>query len=130
MIDITIIANIPTTTIMFIPAFGNFILATVLSFPILLLPLSRTVTLQVAVCSPSLVVAVIVAVPEDLHWLLNIANSISGLDLIPVPRNASYTNNPGETAVSSEYLRNEIEYYAQQIPDANTSVNNSATTSE
>lgn len=56
--------------------------------------------------------------PENLFWLLNIASSISGLELIPVPRNASYTNNPGETAVSSEYLRNEIEYYAQQIPDA------------
>ena len=58
------------------------------------------------------------AVPEDLFYLLNIATSINGLELIPVPRNASYTSNPGETAVSSEYLRNEIEYYAQQIPDA------------
>ena len=67
-------------------------------------------------------------VPEDLHWLLNIANDINGLELIPVPRNASYTNNPGETAVSSEYLRDEIEYYAQQIPDANTSTGGSTTT--
>ena len=57
----------------------------------------------------------------DLHWLLNVANSINGLELIPVPKNASYTNNPGETVVSSEYLRNEIENYAQQIPDVNTS---------
>mgnify|MGYP005791654883 FL=1 len=56
--------------------------------------------------------------PENLFWLLNIASSITNLELIPVPRNASYTSNPGETAVSSEYLRNEIEYYAQQIPDA------------
>ncbi len=61
------------------------------------------------------------AVPDNLFQLLSVATYISGLELIPVPRNASYTNNPGETSVSSEYLRNEIEYYAQQIPDSTVS---------
>ena len=70
----------------------------------------------------------------DLHWLLNIATYISGLELIPVPRNASYTTNPGETSVSSYYLINEIETYAAQIPDINvggsTTTNNNTTTNE
>lgn len=61
------------------------------------------------------------AVPEDLFWLLNVATEISGLELVPVPRNASYTSNPGETSVSSEYLRNLIRTYAQNIPDYNPS---------
>lgn len=75
------------------------------------------------------------AVPEDLFYLLNIATSI-GVELIPVPRNASYTSNPGETSVSSQYLRNLIESYAQSIPDYNpntsttTESDNSTTTTE
>lgn len=73
------------------------------------------------------------AVPDDLFQLLSVANYISGLELIPVPRNASYSSNPGETNVSSEYLRNLIRTYSQEIPDANTSNtvsgnNNSGTT--
>lgn len=70
----------------------------------------------------------------DLHWLLNIATYISGLELIPVPKNASYTTNPGETSVSSYYLINEIETYAAQIPDINvggsTTTNNNTTTTD
>ena len=75
------------------------------------------------------------AVPEDLFYLLNIATSI-GVELIPVPRNASYTSNPGETSVSSQSLRNLIESYAQSIPDYNpntsttTESDNSTTTTE
>lgn len=57
------------------------------------------------------------AVPDDLFWLLNVATEINSLELIPVPRNASYTSNPGETSVSSEYLKNLIRTYAQEIPD-------------
>ena len=64
------------------------------------------------------------AVPEDLFWLLNVSSYVSGLDLIPVPRNASYTSNPGETAVSSEYLRQLIRTYTQDIPDYNPSGGN------
>ena len=53
--------------------------------------------------------------------------------MIPVPRNASYSSNPGETNVSSQYLKNLIRTYSQEIPDANTSNtvsgnNNSGTT--
>ena len=48
------------------------------------------------------------AVPDDLFWLLSVSTQISSLELVPVPRNASYTSNPGETSVSSEYLRNLI----------------------
>lgn len=70
----------------------------------------------------------------DLHWLLNIATYIPGLELIPVPKNASYTTNPGETSVSSYYLINEIENYATQIPDINvggsTTTNNNTITDE
>ena len=61
------------------------------------------------------------AVPDDLFWLLSVSTEISSLELVPVPRNASYTSNPGETAVSSEYLRNLIRSYAQEIPDQTTS---------
>lgn len=64
------------------------------------------------------------AVPEDLFWLLNVSSYVSGLELIPVPRNASYTSNPGETAVSSEYLRQLIRTYTQDIPDYNPSGGN------
>ena len=77
------------------------------------------------------------AVPEDLFLLLSKATYVSGVDIIPVPRNASYTTNPGETAVTSEYLRNEIEFYTQDIPDevvgigginTNTNTNNDTNT--
>ena len=61
------------------------------------------------------------AVPDDLFWLLSVSTQISSLELVPVPRNASYTSNPGETSVSSEYLRNLIRSYAQEIPDQTTS---------
>ena len=81
------------------------------------------------------------AVPDDLFWLLNVATEINSLELVPVPRNASYTSNPGETSVSSEYLRNLIRTYAQEIPDqpvyggtastnTNTNTNNEANTTE
>lgn len=76
------------------------------------------------------------AVPDDLFWLLNVATEINGLELVPVPRNASYTSEPGTTSVSSEYLRQEIESYAVQIPDATTSstssssITNTTTTKE
>lgn len=69
------------------------------------------------------------AVPEDLFWLLNVSSYISGLDLIPVPRNSTYTSNPGETAVSSEYLRELIRTFTQDIPDYNPTGGNINTNS-
>ncbi len=51
--------------------------------------------------------ALIFAVPEDMHLLLRKAGYLSG-EIIPVPRNASYSANPGATVVSSEYIQDFI----------------------
>ena len=51
--------------------------------------------------------SLIFAVPEDMHLLLRKASYLSG-SLIPVPRNASYSENPGATVVSSEYIQDYI----------------------
>lgn len=61
--------------------------------------------------SESRVPAVLVfAVPDDMFSLLKKAQYISGnsVEIIPVPRNASYSANPGETLVSSVYIRDFI----------------------
>lgn len=46
----------------------------------------------------------IFSVPEDMHLLLRKALYTNGT-LIPVPRNADYSNNPKETRISSTYLK-------------------------
>ena len=51
--------------------------------------------------------SLIFAVPEDMHLLLRKASYLSG-EIIPVPRNASYSDNPDATVVSSEYIRDFI----------------------
>lgn len=56
-------------------------------------------------------------VPQELHLLISKANYVSGVTLVPVPGNASYTSEVGETVVRSEYLRNEILKKTQNIPD-------------
>lgn len=58
-------------------------------------------------------------VPEDLFVLLNKASYISSnsIEIIPVPRNENYSANPGETQVSSEYLRNFIIRKSTILPD-------------
>lgn len=48
------------------------------------------------------------AVPEDLFLLLKKATYLSGITIEPVPRNASYSANPGETQVDSPELRSFI----------------------
>ena len=48
------------------------------------------------------------AVPDDLYNLLMSAQSISGISIIPVPRNANYTSNEGDT-VTIDDLRAFIE---------------------
>jgi len=55
------------------------------------------------------------AVPDDLFELLTKAQQI-GFELHPVPRNNSYTSNPGETEVNSEYMRDIINSKAAVIP--------------
>lgn len=58
------------------------------------------------------------AVPDDMYHLLSRADMLSGIELYPVPRNASYSANPGETEVKSKYLENYINSKSTIIPDA------------
>lgn len=72
--------------------------------------------------SESRVPAVLVfAVPDDMFSLLKKAQYISGssVEIIPVPRNASYSASPGETLVSSVYIRDFILSKAVALPDDN-----------
>lgn len=59
------------------------------------------------------------AVPGELYMLLQKATLLGDniVELIPVPGNATYTSEPGETRVKSEYLKNEILKYTAVIPD-------------
>lgn len=59
------------------------------------------------------------AVPDEYHKLLNISELITGysIQITPVPRSASYTQNPGETQISSQTLYNFIMSKAATIVD-------------
>ena len=59
------------------------------------------------------------AVPDDMFSLLKKAQYISGssVEIIPVPRNASYSANPGETRVSSAYIRDFILSKSIALPE-------------
>lgn len=58
------------------------------------------------------------AVPDDMYLLLMKSLYITGgVDIMPVPRNASYSANPGETSVASDYIRNFILSKTATIPD-------------
>lgn len=57
------------------------------------------------------------AVPDEYHKLLNISELVGGITVTPVPRSASYTQNPGETQISSETLYNFIMSKAATIVD-------------
>ena len=52
--------------------------------------------------------ALIFSVPEDLHLLLRRAGYITGGDIIPVPRNATYSNEEEKATVASDYIKNFI----------------------
>ena len=71
------------------------------------------------------------AVPDDMYLLLMKAGYISGgVEIIPVPRNASYSENPGETLVSSDYIKNFVLSKTATIPDnviINTTTNTDTT---
>ena len=56
------------------------------------------------------------SVPEDLYLLLSKAIYV-GMEIVPVPRNASYTTNPGETNVKSDFLKSFILAKTVNIPD-------------
>lgn len=57
------------------------------------------------------------AVPERMHLLLRKAMYIGGTTIIPVPRNKSYSLNPGETLISSTYIQDFILAKTVFIPD-------------
>lgn len=59
------------------------------------------------------------AVPNDMYSLLMKAGYVTtgNIEIIPVPRNASYSANPGDTQVSSDYLREFILNQSVVIPD-------------
>lgn len=69
------------------------------------------------------------AVEDDMFLLLKKAEYI-GCGIEPIPRNASYSANPGETNVASDYLRDFILSKAATVPeDQLTTTNNNTTTS-
>ena len=68
------------------------------------------------------------AVPDELYSLLVKAQSVG--DLEAVPRNRSYTAEPGETKVASEYVRNYILSKSATIPDEEISTGPSSETDE
>ena len=63
--------------------------------------------------------ALLFGVPEDLFLLLSKARLLgtSKVELIPVPGNAEYSEEKGETRVSSQYLKDEILKYTLTPPD-------------
>lgn len=60
------------------------------------------------------------SVPENLYLLLSKAVYLSSIEIIPVPRNASYSANPEQTNVSSDWLQNFIISKTVIIPDEDT----------
>lgn len=66
------------------------------------------------------------AVPNDMYELLMKAGYITGnsIEIVPVPRNASYSANPGETNVSSDYIRTFILSKSATIPQNITTTPN------
>jgi len=57
------------------------------------------------------------AVPEEMHLLLRKASYISGVQIIPVPRNKKYSADPKATTISSDYIENYINSKSVSIPD-------------
>lgn len=57
------------------------------------------------------------AVPDEMHLLLNKAKLLSGITMYPVPRNSSYSENPGDTVIKSEFIKALIESRSAIIPD-------------
>ena len=54
------------------------------------------------------------AVRDDYHKLLNVAE-MKRIKITPVPRSASYTQNPGDTNISSDTLYNYIMSKSSEI---------------
>ena len=76
-------------------------------------------------------VELLFAVPDDMYLLLMKAGYVSGgIEIIPVPRNASYSAKPGETSVASDYIKNFILSKTATIPDNVVSTTPTDTTEE
>jgi len=58
------------------------------------------------------------AVPDDMYLLLMKAGYITSnqIEIVPVPRNADYSANPGETLVTSSYLKEFITAKTTYVP--------------
>lgn len=55
---------------------------------------------------------------DNLYLLLSKATMLNTLELIPVPGNASYSSEVGETRVTSQYLKTLIQQQTVDIPDS------------
>lgn len=64
------------------------------------------------------------AVSDELYKLIDAARDIG--EVVPVPRNLSYSQNPGATEIASSYIQNYILTKVAVIPDE--SINNNTTT--
>ena len=52
---------------------------------------------------------ILFAVPDDMYLLLMKAGYVSQVrEIVPVPRNSDYSKNPGDTLVTSDYIRDFI----------------------
>ncbi len=66
------------------------------------------------------------AVPDDMYLLLMKAGYITShsIEIVPVPRNASYSANPGDTLVSSDVIRDFILAQSVTLPQNETTSTN------
>lgn len=71
------------------------------------------------------------AVPDEMYLLLMKAEYISSssIEIIPVPRNASYSANPGDTVVSSDTIRDFILSKSATVPQNSPSTTTTTGTS-
>lgn len=56
------------------------------------------------------------AVPDDMYYLLYDAQLLN-FQIVPVPRNNSYSANPGQTEISNEYFRTLIRSKSAVVPN-------------
>ncbi len=75
------------------------------------------------------------AVETDLYRYLKIAELVSGMEIVPVPRNQNYTEDPGATEYDNQELINLITSYAQDMGgvydgSSNNNITNEETTTE
>lgn len=58
------------------------------------------------------------AVPNDMHQLLKSIDYISGMELLPIPRNRTYTAEAGETEYDSDYLIDLVQNHIIPVTDS------------